>query len=224
MDIIKGGRSLAWPNHLQYFGMIFTQQLKRQLLLKRLLDVVAGVSLLILTLPLMGVIALAIKLDSPGPILFRQRRFIQAPFTIYKFRTMYLDACHDSTIRQARRHDPRVTRTGGLLRRYSFDELPQLFNVIRGDMSLVGPRPHAITHDKKYADLLGEVYLIRHQVKPGLTGWAQINGMRGETDDLNQMRERLRHDRFYIENWSLTLDLKILCKTSLVFVIHQNAY
>jgi putative colanic acid biosynthesis UDP-glucose lipid carrier transferase len=193
-------------------------------LLKRSLDIVVGGSLLILTLPLIGMIALAIKLDSPGPILFRQRRFIQKPFRIYKFRTMFLVACYDPTIRQARRYDPRVTRIGRVLRRTSLDELPQLFNVIRGDMSLVGPRPHAVAHDKKYASLLGEAYLIRHNAKPGLTGWAQINGMRGETANLDQMKRRLEYDRYYIENSTFVLDLQILCKTWLVFFTRRNAY
>ena len=193
-------------------------------LVKRWFDIVAALSLLILMLPLMGVIALAIKFESAGPIIFRQRRFIQAPFTIYKFRTMRLDACHDTEIRQAQRHDSRVTRIGRVLRRTSFDELPQLLNVIRGDMSLVGPRPHAIPHDHEYAKLLGESYLLRHRVRPGVTGWAQINGMRGETRNLDQMEQRINYDRYYIENWSLLLDLKILCKTVSVFINQHNAY
>jgi putative colanic acid biosynthesis UDP-glucose lipid carrier transferase len=193
-------------------------------LVKRWFDIVAGLSLLLLMLPLMGVIALAIKFDSPGPIIFRQRRFIQAPFTIYKFRTMRLDACHDTKIQQAQRHDSRVTHIGRVLRRTSLDELPQLLKVIRGDMSLVGPRPHAIAHDQEYAKLLGERYLLRYLVKPGVTGWAQINGMRGETRNLHQMEDRINYDKYYIENWSLLLDLKILCKTVSVFINRHNAY
>jgi len=157
--------------------------------------------------------ALAIKLDSPGPLFFRQRRsgLDHRVFPVIKFRTMTVTEDGD-TIHQARRRDPRVTRVGRFIRRYSIDELPQLVNVLRGDMSLVGPRPHAIAHNAYYATLL-ERYANRHRVKPGMTGWAQVNGFRGATNDPDLMKKRVEHDLFYINNWSVVFDLRILALT-----------
>jgi lipopolysaccharide/colanic/teichoic acid biosynthesis glycosyltransferase len=136
---------------------------------------------------------------------------------------MQREAGQDLSVPQARRNDPRVTRVGHFLRRTSLDELPQLINVLRGDMSLVGPRPHAIAHDEKYAPLIDR-YLARHRVKPGITGWAQVNGLRGETDTLEKMEQRLEYDLYYIENWSPLLDLQILCRTLAVILNSRNAY
>jgi Undecaprenyl-phosphate glucose phosphotransferase len=189
---------------------------------KRGMDIAGSAILLVLTLPLMGLIAALIILDSPGPVLFRQQRFgfNKKPFIVYKFRSMHCEAADDPAVPQARRNDLRVTRIGRLLRRTSLDELPQLANVLKGDMSLVGPRPHAIVHDEKYARLI-DGYLARHRVKPGITGWAQVNGLRGETDTLEKMESRLEFDRHYIDNWSPLLDFKILCRT-LVAVVHQR--
>ncbi|MDO8421528.1 MAG: undecaprenyl-phosphate glucose phosphotransferase [Parvibaculum sp.] len=165
---------------------------------------------LFLVMPVMILVAVAIKLDSPGPIFFRQRRhgFNHKIISVLKFRSMNVQQ-DGTSVPQAKRKDPRVTRVGKILRKTSLDELPQLFNVLRGDMSLVGPRPHALSHNEHYQSVL-ETYASRHKVKPGITGWAQINGYRGETDTPDKMRKRVEHDLYYIEHWSLWLDLKIL--------------
>lgn len=192
---------------------------------KRCTDICISGLLLALVLPLMGLIAALIKLDGPGPIFFKQQRFgfSKKRFTLYKFRSMEWEAVHDLSVPQARRNDPRVTRVGRFLRRTSLDELPQLINVLGGDMSLVGPRPHAVAHDEKYATLI-DGYLARHRIKPGITGWAQVNGMRGETDTLEKMERRLEYDLYYINNWSPLLDLLILCRTLAVVLDYRNAY
>jgi Undecaprenyl-phosphate glucose phosphotransferase len=195
------------------------------LVVKRTIDIALSAALLILLLPLMVTIALIIKLDSPGPVLFSQHRFgfNKHPFTVYKFRSMYMAAADDPMVLQAQRNDPRVTRFGRFIRRSSLDELPQLINVLTGDMSLVGPRPHSIVHDEKYA-LLIDRYLERHRVKPGLTGWAQINGLRGETDTTDKMKRRLDHDLYYIEHWSIFFDVLVLARTLFVSFTDSNAY
>ncbi len=192
--------------------------------LKRLEDLVVASATLFLALPGLLLIALLIRLDSPGPILFRQRRygFNNNEFTVYKFRTMR-HAPEEAGVPQARRDDQRVTRIGAFLRRTSLDEMPQLFNVLRGEMSLVGPRPHAVAHNRQFARMIDD-YLGRHRVKPGITGWAQVNGLRGETQTEEQMRLRVQHDLYYIDNWSIWLDLKILLLTVFVGFVHENAY
>jgi putative colanic acid biosynthesis UDP-glucose lipid carrier transferase len=194
----------------------------------------AALLLLVAALP-MALIALAIRLETPGPVLFRQRRagFGRAPFVMLKFRSMHDGQSHGSQLHggpaparevpQARRNDPRVTRVGRILRRTSLDELPQLLNVLRGEMSLVGPRPHAVEHDSLYAELIGD-YLARQRVKPGMTGWAQIHGLRGETETPDKMHQRVAMDLYYIDHWSLGLDLKILALTPLVVLLQENAY
>ena len=181
--------------------------------------------LLLLFLPIILIIALAIRLDSPGPALFLQRRlgFNNNSFILYKFRTMYKGLEDDMTVPQAQRTDPRVTRIGAFLRRTSLDELPQLINVLKGEMSLVGPRPHAIAHNEHYATLIDQ-YLGRHRVKPGITGWAQIHGHRGETETVEKMRARVECDLYYIDHWSLWFDLRILLMTPFVGFVHRNAY
>ncbi|HEY4135439.1 MAG TPA: undecaprenyl-phosphate glucose phosphotransferase [Alphaproteobacteria bacterium] len=175
--------------------------------------------------PLLLLVALAIRLDSPGPIFFRQRRlgFNNDEFTVLKFRTMRVTEDDPQAITQATRNDPRITRVGALLRRTSIDELPQLLNVLKGDMSLVGPRPHAMAHNSQYAEIVDQ-YLGRHRVKPGITGWAQVNGLRGETDTLDKMRRRVEYDLYYIDNWSLWFDLRILLLTPFVGFVNKNAY
>ncbi|MCI0558529.1 MAG: undecaprenyl-phosphate glucose phosphotransferase [Nitrososphaera sp.] len=185
--------------------------------------VVAGITILVL-LPVFVLIALAIKLDSTGPVLFRQRRhgFNNEVFAVFKFRTMDHN-WSEQTVPQARRNDPRVTRVGRLLRRTSLDELPQLFNVLEGSMSLVGPRPHALPHNNEYAKSIPG-FFSRHRIKPGMTGWAQVNGLRGETDCPEKMSKRVEYDLYYIENWSLLFDLQILIKTLFVGFVHKNAY
>jgi Undecaprenyl-phosphate glucose phosphotransferase len=191
---------------------------------KAVLDYVLGTIILIITLPLMLLIALAVKLDSPGPVLFRQDRygFVNRVFSCYKFRTMRIAGPEKQTV-QATRDDPRVTRVGWFLRRFSLDELPQLLNVLGGTMSLVGPRPHAVDHNEKYAQLI-RGYFARHRVKPGLTGWAQVNGYRGETRTLDAMEGRVKYDILYVENWSLLFDLKIIAMTLVVCLTGRNAY
>jgi putative colanic acid biosynthesis UDP-glucose lipid carrier transferase len=186
---------------------------------------VLGAVLLVLTLPLMVAIAVAIRLDTVGPALFRQTRrgLNNRPFTILKFRTMVFVPGPELTVSQARRRDPRVTRVGRVLRRTSLDELPQLFNVLKGEMSLVGPRPHALAHDARYAAMIVG-YAERHRVPPGITGWAQVNGHRGETDTLEKMQRRVDHDLAYIANRSLRLDLRILLLTIRTIWRDRNAY
>jgi len=192
--------------------------------LKLTLDYVLGAISLILFAPLMLAVALAIKLDSPGPVLFKQRRhgYNHRLIHVYKFRTMRV-AEDGAVVVQARKDDDRVTRIGKFLRRTSIDELPQLFNVLKGEMSLVGPRPHAVAHNQLYCARL-ERYANRHCVKPGMTGWAQIHGFRGPTEDPEQMRKRVQMDLYYIENWSISLDLKIIALTPFVGFVHRNAF
>ncbi|MCZ6885335.1 MAG: undecaprenyl-phosphate glucose phosphotransferase [Alphaproteobacteria bacterium] len=193
--------------------------------LKSLEDRVLGLLLLLLFLPVLVLIAVAVRLDSKGPVLFLQKRYgyNNQVFDIYKFRSMYHGGVrHEKTI-QATRDDPRITRVGGFIRRTSLDELPQLFNVVFGTMSLVGPRPHTIDINEEFATLI-RGYFARHRVKPGITGWAQVNGLRGETDTLEKMEERVRYDTYYAENWSLLFDLQILVKTAFVGFLNRNAY
>jgi undecaprenyl-phosphate galactose phosphotransferase/putative colanic acid biosynthesis UDP-glucose lipid carrier transferase len=166
----------------------------------------------------------AIKLDSPGPVIFKQRRkgFNGKNFVIYKFRTMTVQE-NGPVVAQATRGDRRVTQIGQHLRSLSIDELPQLLNVLKGEMSLVGPRPHALAHDDHFEALLSD-YALRHHVKPGITGWAQCNGARGETPVVEKMSERVRLDLWYISNWSLKLDVLILIKTCVEVFSKRNAY
>jgi putative colanic acid biosynthesis UDP-glucose lipid carrier transferase len=191
---------------------------------KRATDVaVAAVALLLLN-PALAVIALLIKLDSPGPVIFRQTRLGRhgLAFKIYKFRTM--NVCDDGPdVRQAQRTDARVTRVGKWLRKTSLDELPQLVNVLRGDMSLVGPRPHALAHDKYYGERIPE-YRLRQNVRPGLTGWAQVNGCRGETPTIDKMAKRLDLDLWYIHHWSEALDIEIMLWTLVKILRSPNAF
>jgi len=182
--------------------------------IKRAEDLIVGGVLSILVLPVCLVVALTVKLSSPGPVLFKQYRtgINGQRFKVYKFRSMSVHHEADDTVTQARHGDPRVTRVGAFLRRTSLDELPQFYNVLQGRMSIVGPRPHALSHNEYYKDLV-ESYMQRHKVKPGITGWAQVNGYRGETDTLEKMEKRVEYDLWYINNWSLALDIKIIVMT-----------
>ena len=191
---------------------------------KRLEDIVIGVPMLLAFLPVMALIALAIKLEGPGPVLFRQKRggLNHSVFQVLKFRTMRVME-EGAAVTQATRNDTRVTRVGRFLRKTSLDELPQLVNIVLGDMSLVGPRPHALVHDEHYGEML-ERYANRHQVKPGLTGWAQVNGFRGETLNPDDMRRRVEYDLEYIDHWSLLFDLKILAVTPFYGFAGRNAF
>jgi Undecaprenyl-phosphate glucose phosphotransferase len=195
-----------------------------QRLAKRVMDIVLAAVALLFFLPLMILTAIAIRLDSPGPVIFRQNRngFNGRQFVIFKFRTMTVQE-NDSAVLQAKRDDPRVTSIGRLLRSASIDELPQLFNVLMGDMSLIGPRPHALAHDSHFENVLSN-YAYRHHVKPGITGWAQCNGARGETPTVERISERVKFDLWYINNWSFWLDIQILIKTFFEVLRKRNAY
>jgi exopolysaccharide biosynthesis polyprenyl glycosylphosphotransferase len=195
---------------------------------KALEDKILTFIILALIWPLLLCIAIAIKLDSPGPVFFRQPRegFNNTPFRVFKFRSMYADHGQVDRIVQASREDPRVTRVGRFLRRTSLDELPQLFNVVKGDMSLVGPRPHAASTragGRLFSDVVAS-YAARHKVKPGITGWAQVCGWRGETDTEEKLVKRFEHDLYYIENWSLPFDFYILMRTVGSVLLPKNAF
>jgi len=191
---------------------------------KRIEDVLLGTLFLSMCALPMLLIALAIKLTSKGPVLFRQRRHGEdgVEFDVLKFRSM-TTMDNGAAVVQAQRFDPRITPVGAFIRRSSLDELPQFLNVIAGSMSLVGPRPHALAHNALYRTKILE-YMRRHKVKPGITGWAQVNGLRGETDTLDKMVARVEHDLAYIRNWSLWLDVKIVFLTVFGRKVRQNAY
>jgi putative colanic acid biosynthesis UDP-glucose lipid carrier transferase len=191
---------------------------------KRASDVIFGTAILLLAAPLMLAIALGVKLSSPGPILFKQRRYglDGRKIVVYKFRSMTVAEDGD-VVRQATRNDSRVTRFGAFLRRTSLDELPQLINVLQGRMSVVGPRPHAVAHNEMYRKLI-RGYMIRHKVRPGITGLAQVNGWRGETETVEKMKGRIEMDLAYLRSWSLALDLQIILKTLAVVLGRKNAY
>ena len=191
---------------------------------KRLFDIVVAATALIILFPLFLFVAIAIKSDTPGPAIFRQRRpgFNGRHFQILKFRTM--TALEDGeTVAQAKRNDSRVTRIGRWFRRTSIDELPQLINVLQGTMSIVGPRPHAVAHDNQFDKMVGN-YAYRHHVKPGLTGWAQIHGYRGGTHSVANIGKRVELDLWYIDNWSLALDVRIVTMTAIEIARGDNAY
>lgn len=194
-----------------------------QLLLKRAFDFTGALAGLILLSPLLAIMAAMIKFDSEGPVLFRQLRygFNRAPFYVYKFRTMTAKSSQEA-FRQATRGDPRITRVGRYLRKGSLDELPQLLNVLFGQMSLVGPRPHPVELDDRFMPLIPH-YATRHKIKPGITGWAQVNGHRGETGSTARMQERIAHDLWYLNHWSFWLDIKILLMTVISMASHRNA-
>jgi putative colanic acid biosynthesis UDP-glucose lipid carrier transferase len=193
-------------------------------LLKRIEDVVLSSLILLLISPLLLAIAAAVRLTSPGPALFKQRRYglNGQVVEVWKFRSMTVTENGDSVV-QATRGDRRVTPLGAFLRRTSLDELPQFFNVLQGRMSIVGPRPHAVAHNEQYRALI-HGYMLRHKVKPGITGWAQINGWRGETDSVDKMERRVEYDMHYIRNWSLVMDLRIIAATAFKGFRGQNAY
>ena len=199
------------------------------IVLKLIFDKVVGSLALLVLSPIFIATAIAIKLDSPGPVLFRQKRygFNNELVEIYKFRSMYIDQLDVTASKLVTRDDPRVTRVGRFIRKTSIDELPQLFNVVfKGDLSLVGPRPHAVhakAADRQY-DQVVDGYFARHRVKPGITGWAQVHGWRGETDTQEKLQHRVDHDLHYIENWSIWLDLQILAMTPLSLFKTESAY
>lgn len=191
---------------------------------KRLEDIVlSSLALLMLSLPML-VIALMIKLTSKGPVVFKQDRYGMngRKIKVWKFRTMQVME-NSTQVKQACKNDPRITKVGAFLRRTSLDELPQFINSLKGDMSVIGPRPHAVSHNEEYRKLVN-FYMLRHKVKPGITGWAQVNGWRGETDTVDKMKKRIEFDLEYIRNWSLWLDFKIIIFTILRSFTDKNAY
>lgn len=191
---------------------------------KRTTDIVLSILILILISPLLLLIALAIKLTSPGPAIFKQRRYglDGSDILAYKFRSMTVME-DGAAVKQAQKNDQRLTPIGGFLRKTSLDELPQFLNVLSGKMSIVGPRPHAVAHNEEYRKLI-KGYMLRHKVPPGITGWAQVNGFRGETDTLDKMKGRIDLDLDYLRNWSLRLDLYIIFKTIWVVLKRENAH
>jgi putative colanic acid biosynthesis UDP-glucose lipid carrier transferase len=193
-------------------------------LVKRLSDIVMATIILVLISPLLLAIAIGVKLSSPGPVIFRQRRngLDGSEITVYKFRSMTTQD-NGPVIDQATKGDPRITPFGAFLRRTSLDELPQFFNVLQGRMSIVGPRPHAVAHNEIYRELI-KAYMVRHKVRPGITGWAQVNGLRGETETIDKMKARVEYDLEYLRNWSLGLDLQIIVRTLRVIFFDRNAY
>jgi len=192
--------------------------------IKRLSDIVLSLLILILIAPILLIIALGIKLTSPGPVIFKQRRYglDGQQIMVYKFRSMTVTE-DGATIQQAQKNDRRITPLGAILRKTSLDELPQFINVLQGRMSVVGPRPHAVAHNEQYRKLI-DGYMVRHKVKPGITGWAQVNGYRGETEVLEKMKKRIDFDLDYLRNWSLRLDLYIVLKTIQVVIKDRHAY
>ncbi len=184
---------------------------------------IASIILVLISLPML-LIAIAIKLTSPGAVIFKQKRYgiNGKELTVYKFRSM--TTCDNgNVIKQAKKNDARITKLGAFLRKTSLDELPQFFNVLDGSMSVVGPRPHAVAHNEEYRKKISG-YMLRHMVKPGITGWAQVSGYRGETRHLEQMEKRIEHDLYYIRNWSLIWDIKIILMTIFKGFVNKNAY
>ncbi len=211
-------------NGIPVIGILESPVLGINAVHKRVFDVVMALIMLIFVSPVLVVVSIGVKLSSPGPVFFKQRRYgiDGKEIFVYKFRSMR-GTENDGCVIQAKRNDARVTPFGAFMRRTSIDELPQLINVIKGEMSIVGPRPHAIAHNEHYRKLI-EGYMWRHKVKPGITGLAQINGFRGETDTLEKMQGRVDHDIAYLKNWSLWLDMKIVLKTIKLVLYDRNAY
>ena len=222
ISIIQG--RLQDMNGVPVVGICETPFTGTNELLKRVSDIVLATIILILISPILLVIAIGVKLSSPGPVVFKQRRngLDGGEIVVYKFRSMTTQD-NGPVVRQATRDDPRITRFGAFLRRTSLDELPQFINVLQGQMSIVGPRPHAVAHNEQYRQLI-KAYMVRHKVKPGITGWAQVNGHRGETDTIEKMQARVEYDLEYLRNWSLGLDLQIIVRTIRLVFFDRHAY
>ncbi len=222
ISIIQG--RLHDMNGVPVVGMLETPFTGINSLMKRLSDIVLSTIILILISPILAAIAIGVKLSSKGPAIFRQKRngLDGDEITVYKFRSMTTqDNGHD--VKQAIRGDARITPFGAFLRRTSLDELPQFVNVLQGRMSIVGPRPHAVAHNEQYRQLI-RAYMVRHKVKPGITGWAQVNGLRGETETVEKMKARVEYDLEYLRNWSVGLDLQIIVRTIRLVLFDRNAY
>jgi putative colanic acid biosynthesis UDP-glucose lipid carrier transferase len=222
ISIIQG--RLQDMNGVPVVGICETPFTGTNELIKRISDVVLASIILVLISPLLIAIAIGVKLSSPGPVIFRQRRngLDGGEIIVYKFRSMTTQD-DGQVVEQAKRADARITPFGAFLRRTSLDELPQFFNVLQGHMSIVGPRPHAVAHNELYRELI-KAYMVRHKVKPGITGWAQIHGLRGETETIDKMKARVEYDLEYLRNWSLGLDLQIMVRTVGVVLFDRNAY
>ncbi len=222
ISIIQG--RLQDMNGVPVVGICETPFTGTNQLMKRTSDLVLASLIIVLTSPLLLAIAIGVKLSSPGPVIFRQRRngLDGDEIVVWKFRSMTTQDDGD-VVTQATRNDPRVTRLGAFLRASSLDEMPQFFNVLQGRMSIVGPRPHAVTHNEQYRQII-KAYMVRHKVKPGITGWAQVNGQRGETDTVEKMRARVEYDLEYLRNWSLALDLRIIVGTVRLVFFDRYAY
>jgi putative colanic acid biosynthesis UDP-glucose lipid carrier transferase len=205
-------------------GLLETPFTGANQLVKRISDIVLASLILVLISPILAAVALGVKLSSPGPVIFRQKRngLNGEEITVYKFRSMRTQD-NGPVIQQAQRGDPRITPFGAFIRKTSLDELPQFINVLQGRMSIVGPRPHAVAHNEQYRRLVS-AYMVRHKVKPGITGWAQVNGLRGETDTLDKMAARVQYDLDYLRHWSLALDLQIIARTVKLMVFDRHAY
>jgi putative colanic acid biosysnthesis UDP-glucose lipid carrier transferase len=222
ISIIQG--RLQDMNGVPVVGLLETPFTGTNQLVKRASDLVLATLILLLVSPLMLVIAIGVKRSSPGPVIFKQRRngLDGGEITVYKFRSMRtMD--DGASVPQATKDDPRTTPFGAFLRRKSLDELPQFVNVLQGRMSIVGPRPHAVAHNEQYRELI-KAYMVRHKVKPGITGWAQVNGHRGEIDTVEKMRTRVEYDLEYLRNWSLGLDLQIIARTIKLVFFDRNAF
>jgi putative colanic acid biosysnthesis UDP-glucose lipid carrier transferase len=206
--------SLSWITGIPVYTVIGRPDCGLPGAIKRGFDIFGSALALIVLAPLLAVVALLIRWESQGPAIFKQVRYGTdgRPFSIYKFRSMTVSACASGDVVQATKGDARVTRLGRFIRKSSIDELPQLFNILRGDMSLVGPRPHAVPHNEHYRGLI-RGYMVRHKVRPGLTGWAQVHGLRGETETIDKMENRVRFDLDYLRRWSVALDLYIVLLT-----------
>lgn len=232
IDLVPNDMIWHYPNiDMERIGgvpvlTIANGRVERQIgMIKRVEDIVISSIALLLLWPLLLLVAAGVKLGSRGPAIFKQRRhgFNNQVFEVYKFRSMRMQDDNAGVVKQATRGDARITPFGRFLRRSSIDELPQLFNVLRGDMSIVGPRPHAVQHNDEYGAIIDQ-YFARHNVKPGITGWAQVKGLRGETDTIDKMHKRVDADLYYIEHWSLLLDLKVIVMTAMTVLFHDTAY
>ncbi len=222
ISIIQG--RLQDVNGVPVVGICETPFTGTNELVKRISDIVLSSIILLLISPILAILAIGVKLSSPGPVIFKQKRngLDGEEIVVYKFRSMRaMD--NGTVVKQATKDDPRITKFGAFIRRTSLDELPQFINVLQGRMSIVGPRPHAVAHNEQYRKLI-KAYMVRHKVKPGITGWAQINGYRGETETIEKMQARVEYDLEYLRNWSLGLDLQIIIRTIRLVLFDRNAY
>jgi putative colanic acid biosysnthesis UDP-glucose lipid carrier transferase len=222
ISIIQG--RLQDMNGVPVVGILETPFTGVNEVVKRISDVILASLILLLISPILLALAIGVKLSSPGPVIFKQRRngLDGDEIIVYKFRSMR-SMDNGAVVKQATKGDPRITPFGAFIRRTSLDELPQFINVLQGRMSIVGPRPHAVAHNEEYRQII-KAYMVRHKVKPGITGWAQVNGLRGETDTIDKMKARVEYDLEYLRNWSLGLDLQIIVRTVRLMVFDRHAY